>query len=161
MNLFKVNLRVQNSHVRERNCSHHVSNISKALLYTLCRKYIFNFKGSIFKSGNTIGPFSRQWCLFRGGLAANLKHMGNGVSSVDPVFWVVFFKGHLWTALLFQKGEQIRGVFFLFFFKVPKNNIEHEHDGLEDDFSFQTGLVSRFYVNFCTYRALSLKLMFF
>ena len=91
---------------------HHVCNISKALLYTLCSQYIFNFKGSIFKSGNTIGPFSRQWCLFRRGLVLtwNIWEMVFQVWTL--FFWVAFFKGHLWTTLLFQKGEEIRGVFF-------------------------------------------------
>ena len=60
VNLFKVKASGSELASVKRNCSHHVSKISKPLLYTLCSQYIFNFKGSIFKSGNTIGPLSKR-----------------------------------------------------------------------------------------------------
>ena len=65
--------------------------------------------------------------------------------------WTLFFgwfssKVTFEQLCCFKKGSK-SGEYF-FFFKVPKTNIEHEQDGLEDDFSFQTGLVFRFYVNF-------------
>jgi len=61
---------------------------------------------------------------------------------VGPVFEWLFFSKVTFEQqhVVSKRGANQGSIFFQnFFFKVPKINIEHEHDGLEDDFSFQTG----------------------